>query len=87
MPQDVVLFHGDIRENILLGASDVSDADLLQAIRGACLEDTLAQLPQGLGSEVGERGERLSGASARPSPSLGRWFAGRVCCCSTNPAA
>ncbi|MBX3687066.1 MAG: type I secretion system permease/ATPase [Rhodocyclaceae bacterium] len=61
VPQDVVLFHGDIRENILLGASDVSDADLLQAIRGACLEDTLAQLPQGLGSEVGERGERLSG--------------------------
>ncbi|MBX3678898.1 MAG: type I secretion system permease/ATPase [Rhodocyclaceae bacterium] len=61
VPQDVVLFHGDIRENILLGASDVSDADLLQAIRGACLEDTLTQLPQGLGSEVGERGERLSG--------------------------
>ena len=56
-----MLFHGDIRENILLGASDVSDADLLQAIRGACLEDTLTQLPQGLGSEVGERGERLSG--------------------------
>ena len=56
-----VLFHGDIRENILLGASDVSDADLLQAIRGACLEDTPRAAPQGLGSEVGERGERLSG--------------------------
>ncbi len=61
VPQDVVLFHGDIRENILLGAANVSDADLLRAVRLACLEETLVQLPQGLGSEVGERGERLSG--------------------------
>ncbi len=60
VPQDVVLFHGDIRENILLG-SNVSDADLLRAVRLACLEETLVQLPAGLGSEVGERGERLSG--------------------------
>ncbi len=30
-------------------------------MRRACLEDTLAQLPEGLGTEVGERGERLSG--------------------------
>ncbi|MCB1938999.1 MAG: type I secretion system permease/ATPase [Rhodocyclaceae bacterium] len=61
VPQDVVLFHGDIRENITLGGSDVSDADMLAAIRAGCLEDTLAQLPEGLATEVGERGERLSG--------------------------
>lgn len=61
VPQDVTLFHGSIRENILLGAANASDEELLRAVRLACLEETLAQLPQGLGSEVGERGERLSG--------------------------
>lgn len=61
VPQDVVLFHGDIRENILLGATDVSDEQLLAAVRFACLEETLAQMPNGLGTQVGERGERISG--------------------------
>ena len=61
VPQDVTLFHGSMRENILLGATDVSDADLLRAVRLACLQETLVQLPEGLGTEVGERGERLSG--------------------------
>ncbi|MDD5391312.1 MAG: type I secretion system permease/ATPase [Gallionellaceae bacterium] len=61
VPQDVVLFHGDIRENILLGTTDVSDEQLLGAIRFACLEETLAQMPNGLGTQVGERGERISG--------------------------
>lgn len=61
MPQDAMLYHGDIRENILLGATDVSDAALLGAVRFACLEETLTQLPNGLGTQVGERGERLSG--------------------------
>ena len=61
VPQDVVLFHGDIRENIVMGATDISDADILEAIHIACLEQTLAQLPEGLNTQVGERGERLSG--------------------------
>lgn len=61
VPQDVTLFHGSMRENIVLGATNVSDADLLRAVRLACLEETLVQLPEGLGSQVGERGERLSG--------------------------
>ena len=61
VPQDVTLFHGDIKENILLGANDVNDQQLLEAVRLACLEETLSQMPQGLATEVGERGERLSG--------------------------
>ncbi|MGF1548904.1 MAG: type I secretion system permease/ATPase [Thiotrichales bacterium] len=61
VPQDVVLFHGSIRENIVIGASDVTDTDILDAVRIAGLEETLARLPQGLDSQVGERGERLSG--------------------------
>jgi ATP-binding cassette, subfamily C, bacterial LapB len=61
VPQDVTLFHGDIKDNILLGASDVADSELLTAVRLACLEETLTQLPQGMATQVGERGERLSG--------------------------
>ncbi len=61
VPQDVVLFHGDIKENILLGSTDVSDEHLLDAVRFACLEETLAQMPNGLGTQVGERGDRISG--------------------------
>ena len=61
VPQDVTLFHGDIKENILLGATDVDDARLLEAVRMACLEEILTQMPKGLATQVGERGEKLSG--------------------------
>ncbi len=61
VPQDVTLFHGDIKENILLEASDISDAQLIEAVRLAALEESVGNLPNGLATEVGERGDRLSG--------------------------
>lgn len=61
VPQDVTLFHGTVRENIELGRSQPDDAKLLDAIRLACLDDIITQLPNGVATEVGERGERLSG--------------------------
>ncbi len=61
VPQDVTLFHGTVRENIELGRTQADDAALVAAIRASCLEDTVAQLPAGVATEVGERGERLSG--------------------------
>lgn len=61
VPQDVILFHGNLRENILLGSANIEDADLLRAIQLACLEESVVQMPGGLDTEVGERGERLSG--------------------------
>jgi ATP-binding cassette subfamily C protein LapB len=70
VPQDVVLFHGDIRENILLGGT-VSDAQLLEALRLSCLDETLSQMPNGLGTQVGERGDRLSGGQ-RQAVSIAR---------------
>ena len=71
VPQDVVLFHGDIRENILLGGSQASDEQLLEALRLSCLDETLTQLPKGLGTQVGERGDRLSGGQ-RQAVSIAR---------------
>lgn len=61
VPQDVTLFHGTLRENIELGRSQPDDESLLEAIRLACLDDIITQLPNGVATEVGERGERLSG--------------------------
>ncbi|MCR5866680.1 type I secretion system permease/ATPase [Aquincola sp. J276] len=61
VPQDVTLFHGSIRDNIELGRTEGGDAALLAAARSACLEETLSQLPSGLATPVGERGELLSG--------------------------
>ncbi|RCW71465.1 type I secretion system permease/ATPase [Pseudorhodoferax soli] len=61
VPQDVTLFHGTVRENIEMGRTDGGDAALMAAIRSACLDETLAQLPAGAATQVGERGELLSG--------------------------
>ena len=61
VPQDVTLFHGTLRENIELGRVQADDAALLAAIRTSCLDEIVAQLPGGVSTQVGERGERLSG--------------------------
>jgi len=61
VPQDVTLFHGTLRENIELGRIQPDDTQLLEAMRTACLDEIVAQLPGGIGTQVGERGDRLSG--------------------------
>jgi ATP-binding cassette subfamily C protein LapB len=61
VPQDVTLFHGSVRENLELGRVQPDGAALIDAMRTACLEDVISQLPQGVATQVGERGERLSG--------------------------
>ncbi|MFO0749089.1 MAG: ABC transporter transmembrane domain-containing protein [Myxococcota bacterium] len=59
--QDPVLFSGTLRENILYGRPDASEADLLAAVRDASLEPFIARLPQGLETMVGARGVKISG--------------------------
>jgi len=61
VPQDVTLFHGSLRENIELGRVQTDDQALLAALHTSGLDEVVAQLPQGVGTQVGERGERLSG--------------------------
>jgi ATP-binding cassette, subfamily C, bacterial LapB len=61
VPQDVTLFHGTLRENIELGRVQADDAALLEAMRVSGLDEIVAQLPSGVGTQVGERGDRLSG--------------------------
>lgn len=64
MPQDHVLFSRTIRENILFGKEDATEADLQKAIRLASFEKDLEQLPMGLETLVGEKGISLSGGKS-----------------------
>ncbi len=59
--QDVFLFAGSLRDNIAYGRLEASDAEIRAAARRARLEETIARLPDGLDTIVGERGVKLSG--------------------------
>lgn len=59
--QDVFLFHGTVRENIVYGSWDASDADIERAARLAEAHDFILELPRGYDTIVGERGQKLSG--------------------------
>jgi ATP-binding cassette, subfamily B, multidrug efflux pump len=60
-PQEPFLFAGTVKENITFGSDAVSEARLAQVTRMAALNDTIAELPDGYDTVVGERGVILSG--------------------------
>jgi ATP-binding cassette, subfamily B, bacterial len=59
--QEALVLHGTIRENIELGKKDATDAEVERAALRAQAADFIAALPDGLDTDVGERGRRLSG--------------------------
>ena len=59
--QDVFLFAGSIRENILYGATDKTEEDMILAAKRANIHEFVTTLPNGYDTEVGERGVKLSG--------------------------
>ena len=59
--QNVFLFDATIKENLRYGKSGATDEEMWEALRNANLYDFVASLPDGLDTEVGERGTRLSG--------------------------
>jgi len=61
VPQEVILFGGTIRENILYGKPDASDAEIMAAAKQANAWDFIDSFPEGLETIVGERGIKLSG--------------------------
>ena len=58
--QENALFPTSIEENIRFAANDVSDETLNEALRISCVDEYLVQLPDGLNTELGERGAKLS---------------------------
>ncbi|NYH80976.1 ATP-binding cassette subfamily B protein [Actinopolyspora biskrensis] len=59
--QEAHLFHDTIRANLAYARPSATDAELLEALRTAQLEELLTELPDGLDTVVGDRGYRLSG--------------------------
>ncbi len=61
VPQETVLFQGTVRENIVFGAPDATDEQIINAATAAGVHKFIIDLPDGYGSEIGEAGQRLSG--------------------------
>ena len=59
--QDVFLFVGTIRENILYGKPDATDEEVYEAAKRANIHDYIMTLEKGYDTEIGERGVKLSG--------------------------
>jgi len=59
--QDPFLFHASIGDNLRYGDPSATEEDLVTAAKGAQIYDTIAGLPDGFDTIVGERGYRLSG--------------------------
>lgn len=61
VPQEPMLFHRSLRENIAYGKPQATDSEIRDAARKANALDFIEQLPDGLDTLVGERGVKLSG--------------------------
>uniref|UniRef100_UPI00404899EB ABC transporter ATP-binding protein n=1 Tax=Algoriphagus sp. TaxID=1872435 RepID=UPI00404899EB len=61
VPQDSLLFHDSIRQNLLWAYDQANEEDLWTALHLANAEEFVKELPQGIDTMVGDRGVRLSG--------------------------
>jgi ATP-binding cassette subfamily B protein/subfamily B ATP-binding cassette protein MsbA len=59
--QDVFLFHGNVRDNILFGRPDATEEEIIAAAKVANAHDFICALPDGYDTLIGERGVKLSG--------------------------
>lgn len=59
--QDVFLFTGTIKENIMYGNPNATDEEVIEAAKNACLHDFIMGLEDGYDTFIGERGVKLSG--------------------------
>jgi ATP-binding cassette, subfamily C, bacterial CydD len=61
VPQRAHVFHGTLRDNLLLASLDADELQLERAVHAAALTPVIARLPQGLDTPLGEHGQGLSG--------------------------
>lgn len=61
VPQDPVLFHRSLRDNIRYGKEGATDEEIIEAAKKAHCHDFISKLPLGYDTLVGERGVKLSG--------------------------
>jgi ATP-binding cassette, subfamily B, bacterial len=77
VPQEPLLFHRSIRDNIAYGRMDATDAQISEAARHARADEFIDRLPHGYETLVGERGTKLSGGQ-RQRIALARAFLKRT---------
>ena len=63
--QNAYLFHGSIKDNIALADPDASEQSIFDAAQAAGITEFSAQLPEGLLTQIGERGYGLSGGQTQ----------------------
>ncbi len=59
--QDNILFSESVKSNILIGKSDATEEEIIDAAKAANAHDFIMNLPEGYDTKVGERGVKLSG--------------------------
>lgn len=65
VPQGNTLFSGTIRDNVIQGKHDATDAEIEEALKLSSAYDFVMELPQGLDTKIGERGHGLSEGQAQ----------------------
>ena len=73
VPQDILLFSGSVRDNLMLGSPFADDEAMLRAAELGGVMEIVARHPKGLAMQIGERGEALSGGQ-RQSIAIARAF-------------
>jgi ATP-binding cassette subfamily C protein len=76
VPQETLLFHRTILENVTLGAPDIGRDEVEESLRAAGAWSFVSSLPDGLDHTVGERGSKLSGGQ-RQRIAIARALVGR----------
>lgn len=61
VPQEPMLFHRSLRENIMYGQRNADESKIIEATKKANAWEFISELPEGLDTIVGERGVKLSG--------------------------
>jgi ATP-binding cassette subfamily B protein len=61
VPQETLLFHRSLAENVAYGKSNASEDEIIEACKKANIWDFIKELPEGLKTKTGEQGVKLSG--------------------------
>ncbi|WP_240492835.1 peptidase domain-containing ABC transporter [Candidatus Terasakiella magnetica] len=61
VPQECALLHGTVRENLAFSRPEATDEEIIAACEATGVHETIIDLPEGYGSDIGEAGRRLSG--------------------------
>ncbi len=61
VPQECALLHGTVRENLAFARPLATDEEIIAACEATGVHETIIDLPEGYGSDIGEAGRRLSG--------------------------